>query len=39
MLALTLREDLRPSTVIRREVPASKTVQVAIQVTATSIRS
>jgi hypothetical protein len=39
LLSLSLREDLRPVQVIRREVPRSTRVQVAMHVTTTSIRS
>ncbi len=39
MLALSLREDLRPVQTIRREVPRSTRVQVALHVTPTAIRS
>ncbi len=39
MLALSMREDLRPVQTVRREVPRSTRVQVAMYVTSTSIRS
>jgi len=39
MLSLSLREDLRPPQTIRREVPKTARVQVALHVTPTAIRS